>query len=355
MVQHPGRTGRTVAAAVIAIVIAVSAAACGHVHDARARVSLLPSSRLRAQTWEWTAACRLAPRTSTGCAASGPDLASAQLAGNEWNLGGAAASAGAVRMAVNAAGALELHGNLPSAPPCTDATCITAQANTWVRGYPNVLYGIDQCNAKTAPPQSSALHLPTKVASLPANLVATTAYDARASNVTHDIAYDLWLNASGTKTPCRTNGTLEVMVWTGYDARAVLSGSVGTASVPYAVNGEADPGNGAWSVYVNNIFRDGHTVPWGGTVWLVLDRAHAVDNGTVTVDLGRALDAVATLLQEDYGWRDVANRYWLDTISFGMEYGPANADPYGNGPIDFSLELRAYCFEIKTTVSAAAC
>src|SRR5690349_14711210 len=82
LVDHPGRTGRTgrtLAPAVIAVVVAVRVAAVGQVHAAPARVSLLPSTRLRAQGWEWTPTCRFAPRTSTAWAPSGPDLASAQL------------------------------------------------------------------------------------------------------------------------------------------------------------------------------------------------------------------------------------------------------------------------------------
>jgi hypothetical protein len=226
-----------------------------------------------------------------------------------------------------------------------------------VRGYPNVLYGIDQCNAKTSPPTSAGLRLPMQVRALPTNLVGTTTYDARPSHVTYDVAYDMWLNASGTKTPCRTDGTVEVMVWTDYNARALLPDGVkvGTTSVPFATNGASDPGNQAWSVYVNNVFAKGHTVPWGGTVWLVLDRSHTLRQGTVSVDLGAALNAVGTLLQNNYGWTDFAGKYWLDTVSFGMEYGPENADPYGSGPVDFSLNLSSYCLQAKTTVSAARC
>jgi hypothetical protein len=52
------------------------------------------------------------------------------------------------------------------------------------------------------------------------------------------------------------------------------------------------PANGAWSIYAENVFPGGRTQPWGGTIWLVLDDAHAVKQGTVSVDLSAALSAV---------------------------------------------------------------
>ena len=172
------------------------------------------------------------------------------------------------------------------------------------------------------------------VGSIPSALVGTATYDLQRSHATYDVAYDMWLNASDTKTPCTTDGTLEVMVWTAYNDRALLPDSlkVGMATVPYAVNGSVDPGNQAWSVYVNNVFRSGHTQPWGGTVWLVLDAAHTVTTGTVSVDLGTALEAVGGLLENNYGWTDFRSNYWLDTIPFGMEFGPEDREPVRLGP-----------------------
>jgi hypothetical protein len=130
---------------------------------------------------------------------------------------------------------------------------------------------------------------------------------------------------------------------------------VGTTTVPFAVNGTVDPGNQAWSVYVNNVYEKGRTAPWGGTVWLVLDAAHTVKNGSVSVDLSAALTAVGTLLENNYGWSNFGSNYWLDTIAFGAEFGPENGDPYGAGPTQFALNLTSYCLEVRTTVSAAAC
>jgi hypothetical protein len=348
---------RSIPTVLTLVCMTAALAACGRAQAARARISLLPSTTAQGHAWRWTAACRFAPHAATGCATAGPDLGVAQLAGDQWNLGRGPATTGAVRMSVSPSGGLAMEGDLSDAPPCTDPTCIAPEANTWVRGYPSILYGIDQCNAKTSPPQARELRLPAKVRSIPADLVGTTTYDARTSQVTHDIAYDLWLNASDTKTPCRTDGTIEVMVWTDHDARSLLPDSlrVGTASVPVTVNGTVDPGNQAWAVYASNVYRSGHTVPWGGTVWLVLDQAHAVAKGTVSVDLGAALAAVGTLLQDNYGWSDFTDGYWLDTIAFGMEFGPQSGNPYGGGPAAFSLDLTSYCLETRTTVAAAGC
>jgi hypothetical protein len=196
-----------------------------------------------------------------------------------------------------------------------------------------------------------------RVGAIPPDLIGTTSYAAQTPHVTYDIAYDMWLHDSNTKTPCKEDGTLEVMVWTDYDQRALLpgTGEVGTASVPFAVNGTLHPGNGAWSVYVSNVFRDGQTVPWGGTVWFVLDERDAVRTGTVSVDLSTVLSEVGTLLQNSYGWNNFSGTYWLDTIPFGMEYGPESGKPLGADPVQFSLRLSSYCLEVGTTVAQATC
>jgi hypothetical protein len=199
--------------------------------------------------------------------------------------------------------------------------------------------------------------LPARVSSIPPDLIGTTSYSAQTPHITYDVAYDMWLNHSNTKTPCKKDGTLEVMVWTDYDQKALLpgTGKIGTASVPFTVNGTLHPGTGAWSVYVSNVFGDGHTVPWGGTVWFILDEGDAVRTGTVSVDLSTVLSEVGTLLQNSYGWHNFAGTYWLDTIPFGMEYGPDSGSLTGAGPADFSLRLSSYCLEVGATVSQATC
>ena len=121
-----------------------------------------------------------------------------------------------------------------------------------------------------------------------------------------------------------------------------------------AVDGIPHDGTDAWAVYASNVFPGGATAPWGGTVWIVLDETR-VPSGAVSVDLSAALAAVGGLLQDAYGWEDFAGRYWLDTIAFGVEFGPANGDIYGDGPIDFSLDLTSYCLAVGSTVESSAC
>ena len=344
-------------AAVLAIAcVATGLAACGDSTPSHPVISLLPAAA-KSGSWDWNGLCRLGPKSATGCDAAGPVLDTAQLAGNEWNLGGQPRAGEAVNMSLNAAGALTVKSNLSDAPHCSAADCLTREGNTWVRGFPGVLYGVDQCHASTSPLPSPELQLPARVDSIPSDLIASTTYDAQASQVTYDVAYDLWLNASDTKTPCQKDGTVEVMVWTDYDAQALLPDSlrVGTASIPFAVNGVSKTGDQAWSVYVNNIYGKGRTVPWGGTVWLVLNNADKTSKAAVSVDLSSALKSVGTLLEHNYGWTSFASNYWLDTIAFGMEFGPGNADPYGAGPTPFSMNLSAYCLQVGASASSSAC
>jgi len=325
-------------------------------HSALVTIPILPNTIASGQGWKWTSACRVGPSSPAGCDPSGPNLGWAQLDGDAWNLGGPA-TAGSVSMSLDARGGLAVQGDLTSAPPCTTATCIASSANTWVRGFPSVSYGLNQCAATTSPPESPHLRLPIQVSALPADLIGTATYASQMSDVTYDIAYDMWLNPSGTTTPCKADGTLEVMMWTDYDTTALLPDGMklGVATIPYAVNGTASPGTGAWSVYASNVSAGGHTVPWGGTVWLVLNQADIVVDGTVSVDISAGLAAVGTLLQTTYGWTNFAKTYWLDTIPLGAEFGPASGDAYGAGPTRFSLGLSSYCLTLGTTVSKAAC
>jgi hypothetical protein len=355
--------GRRMATLAIVVGAAVALAACGGRGDASeagSRISLLPSTTSKGKAWEWSSACRVAPHGHSGCAESQPELGGhAQLAGNEWNLGAqaTAAATGSVSMGVKTSGDLQVQGDLTTAPPCTDHTCLAPQANTWVRGFPSVLYGINQCHAATSPRPSPALRLPASVGSIPSDLIGTTAYASTATQATYDVAYDLWLNPSDTSAPCQTDGTLEVMVWTDYDDSARLPAAMrtGSATIPFAVNGRAQSGNQAWSVYVSSVFQDGHTQPWGGTIWFVLDGAHRVNRGSVSVNLSTVLAAAGGLLRDNYRWPDFASSHWLDTIAFGMEYGPANADPYGDGPTRFSLDLRSYCLDVGASLAASSC
>jgi hypothetical protein len=187
---------------------------------------------------------------------------------------------------------------------------------------------------------------------IPPHLIGVTAYSAKTSHVTYDISYDLWLHPTGTTRPCRTQGTLEILVWTDYDARALLPPSmqVGTAAIPSAVDGVARPVSQTWSVYASNIFGDGRTAPWGGTLWFVPARADVVRHGRVSIELSAVLSAAKLLLHDNYGWPRLGQRYWLDTASFGVEFGPASGDPMDSGPSRFSTRISAYCLDVQTTL-----
>ncbi|MGO9962528.1 MAG: GH12 family glycosyl hydrolase domain-containing protein [Acidimicrobiales bacterium] len=330
---------------------------CGQAGAGPAGVSLLPDPAATGSAWDWTAQCLYGPYAHSACEASGPDLGAAQLNGDEWNLGGGAATAGSLGMSVSSPGALELRGDLPAAPPCTQATCLAPSANTWVRGYPNVLYGINQCHAVNSPPESRLLPLPMRVSAIPADLIGTTTYDAQSPLVTYDVAYDLWLNRTDTRRPCRTDGTVEVMVWTDYDQQALLPASmqVEDVTIPFVTGGVVRAGKLAWTIYVSNVFAKGQTAPWGGAVWFVLNRDDVVAKGTVSVDLSYVLSVVGALLQNNYGWSEFRENYWLDSVPFGMEFGPQAGTPYGTGSTYFSLRLSSYCLEVGIELSHATC
>jgi Glycosyl hydrolase family 12 len=219
------------------------------------------------------------------------------------------------------------------------------------------LYGIDQCHAGTSPPVSRLLPLPMRLAAIPPHLIGVTAYVAKTAQVTYDVAYDLWLHDTGTKQPCRSEGTLEIMVWTSYDERALLPASmqIGTASIPLAIGRAASPGAQAWSVYASNIGMGGRTAPWGGTLWFVLSQAHVAGHGRVSVDLSAVLGAASRLLEDNYHWPQVGRHYWLDTAAFGIEFGPASGGPLDSGPARFSMQISAYCLDLRSTLRHAAC
>lgn len=331
-------------------------AGCGSADAPLTGAALLPARGASGHVWRWSAQCPFGPAARQGCAKAGPVLGFAQLNGDAWNLGGTA-GAGSVDMSVSSRGAMTIEGRLARAPPCTARACLAPSAYTWVRGYPNVLYGINQCHASTSPPVWRRLPLPMRVDSLPPRLIGVTAYSAATSQVTYDIAYDLWLHPTGTKRPCRSEGTLEIMVWTDYDPHALLPAAmqVGTANIPYAVERVARPGTQAWSVYASNIDAGGRTAPWGGTLWFVLNRTQIVGRGLVSVDLRAVLSAASLLLQHNYGWPRLGTHYWLDTAPFGVEFGPAGGNPAGSGPARFSVRISAYCLDVRSTLPRATC
>jgi len=298
----------------------------------------------------------MGPVASEGCGPAGPILGFAQLNGDEWNLGGSA-DAGSLNMSVGSGGAVTIDGRFARTAPCTESACLAPSAFTWVRGYPNVLYGINQCYAPTSPRPSARLPLPLRLDSIPPHLIGVTDYSTQMSQVTYDVTYDLWLHQTGTKRPCRSQGTLEILVWTDYDSRALLPTSlqVGTASIPFAVAGAARPGRQAWSIYASNIYMDGRTAPWGGTLWFVPAQTDVVGHGRVGVDLSAVLSAAGLLLHDNYGWPELGRHYWLDTASFGVEFGPASGDPMDSGPARFSAQISAYCLDVQSTPVNAVC
>jgi len=260
-------------------------------------------------------------------------------------------------MSVSPEGKVTIEGRFATTPPCTARTCLAPGAYTWVRGYPDVSYGISQCHASTSPPEAPDLPLPVRLDSIPPSLIGVTAYSASTSGVTYDIAYDLWLHQTGTKQPCMSDGTLEIMVWTDYDAQALLPSSlqVGSATIPFAVGRVAHSGTHEWSVYASNIYRGGKTAPWGGTLWFVPDRAATVGRGRMSVDLSAVLLAAGQLLRDSYGWPDPARHYWLDSAPFGVEFGPASGNPMDSGPSRFSVRISAYCLDVRSTLPDASC
>lgn len=358
--RHPGRAVVSIALMVI-LGASVSLLVPGIPTSAVAAtqpdtIRLLPATAAAGRVWNWSASCPLGPRAGTHCEGAGPVLGRAQLNGDEWNLGVTTPAEGDVRMSMTPTGGLTVRGELPVAPPCTAATCLAPSANTWVHAYTNVSYGKNPCRAATSPASDPALRLPVEVSALPTDLVGTTSYSSVVSQTTYDIAYDMWLNPSGTQSPCRTQGTVEVMLWTDYDRQALLpSAPVASASIPYAVDGVVRDGTNAWSAYVINVHRSGVTSPYGGTVFLVLDAGDVVPAGTVSVDVTKALSAVGGLLAQDYGWRDFATHYWLDTVPFGMEVGPPGAQPWGTGSTDFTLRLASYCLGLRASVADPKC
>jgi len=60
-------------------------------------------------------------------------------------------------------------------------------------------------------------------------------------------------------------------------------------------------------------------------------------------------------LQNNYGWSDFRESYWLDSVPFGMEFGPQAGTLYGTGSSYFSLRLSSYCLDVGMELSHAAC
>ena len=85
------------------------------------------------------------------------------------------------------------------------------------------------------------------------------------------------------------------------------------------------------------------------------DQADVVGRGRVSVDLSAVLSTAGLLLRANYGWPELGQRYWLDTVSFGVEFGPTSGDPMDSGPSSFSAEISAYCLDVGSTLVDASC
>ncbi len=328
-------------------------------------ITLLPSSS--SGSWAWTAWCPFLPTTKgTTCAKRDPTLGHAQLDGNLWNLGGGLGTSGSLTTSVDAEGVLEESADFPTLPasPCTSSSC-----ETWVRGYPEITYGntSDQCptSGKLAP-QSTLLALPMRVAAIPTSLVGVTDFSATTpSAVTYDISYDTWLNATDTPNVCRGHGTVEVMVWLDYGGKKVgpPGGALETASIPYRVGGRSYTGTNAWSLYESTIDSTGRTGAEGGTVYVVLKPAfepHPARDpkevgGTVSVDLSSVYATVGKLLESrPFDWKGFATSHWLDTIPFGVEFGPLSGDDaYKPGDkAYFTMTVSKFCLSTGVSVES---
>ena len=150
------RSPAAITKAILAVTLFL--AACGSGDPPRPAVALLPTRGVSSHVWQWTAHCPLAPTARDGCARGGPTIGFAQLNADAWNLGGPP-NAGSLDMSVESSGGVRIDGHFARTAPCTDSACIAPRAFTWVRGYPHVLYGINQCYAGTSPPPSPRLRL----------------------------------------------------------------------------------------------------------------------------------------------------------------------------------------------------
>ena len=210
-------------------------------------------------------------------------------------------------MSVRSSGAVTIEGDFARTAPCTDSACLAPSAFTWVRGYPNVLYGINQCYARTSPRPSPRLPLPMRLDSIPRHLIGVTAYSAQTSQITYDVTYDLWLHPPARSG--RADPRARSRYWYGPTMTPERSCRPACRSgrpvSPSPSSGLPARAAQAWSIYASNIDRNGRTAPWGGTLWFVPSRADVVGHGRVSVDLSAVLSAAGRLLHDNYGWPEL--------------------------------------------------
>jgi hypothetical protein len=266
-------------------------------------------------SWSWSAAN---PNSS------GPTLGCVQLNGDLWNLG--SNGLGTTAMSEDAQSGLTTNDNLSSETQGTSS-------NTWVRGYPEVSYGVSPFGPSTSPQPSPSLPLPVQLGALP-ELISTAAYSVSSSAQSglFDFAYDVWIEHS--QVPATPgNGDVELMVWTDYNNGAPPPGYVGTVSLPFSLNGSLM--RATWGVYI-------HTGQWT-TVSFILDSP--VSSATVGVDL---TDFVHTMEQElrsvdKSAWANAQFQdYSLDSIDLGSEFGPR-----GNSTSNLTWSISNYFLTIN--------
>ena len=167
--------------------------------------------------------------------------------------------------------------------------------------------------------------------SVPPQLTGVTAYSAQTSQVTYDITYDLWLQPDGTTRPCRSRARLRSSS-DRYSARALLPASlqVGTATIPLAVDRvirrARSPGRSTPATSMERTDRSVGRHPWfvpsEGDIVRPRPRERRSECGA-----SRRRPPPARQLR----LARARPGYWLDTASFGIEYGPPSGDPLDSG------------------------
>jgi Glycosyl hydrolase family 12 len=271
--------------------------------------------------WEWDAECPFLPAAKSGCQDTDPVYGSIILNGDLWNIDGTAS--GDAEMDVDPEGRLVTSADFSSAQ--------AEHKTTWVRGYPNVTYGVSPQAPADAPPRSPELPLPLNLKQLPHDVIATADYDvSETSSVTFDLAYDIWLEPHKEVRSPRAK-TLELMIWTDENGGALPPGYKEEITMPYSLDGAGKAGS--WSVYMTNASRASNATT---TVELVLKTPQS--NAQIGVDLNNAFSSMEKALTKEYPsrWNSFSS-YYLDAISLGTEFGPLK-NRSDAGPLAWNLD-----------------
>jgi hypothetical protein len=271
--------------------------------------------------WEWNPQCPFIPTAQSGCQDSDPVYGSIILNGDLWNIGSTAS--GDVEMGINSKGQLVTSADFSSAK--------AERSYTWVRGYPNVSYGVAPQAPSDAPARSQAFALPLSLKQVPSDVIATTNYDVSAtSSITYDLSYDIWLEPQQ-QVEAPTGKTLELMIWTDESIHSLPPGYKEQITMPYALNGVRK--SGTWSVYISNGSRASNATT---TIELVLRTPK--NKAQIGVDFNSAFSNMEKALTKVYPsqWKSFSS-YYLDSFSFGTEFGPLTGHASA-GPLTWSLD-----------------